>query len=238
MDFEYLMKVQSALNDFTLKTKQVYLVDSLDDSIAPQMIQARISLRQREGEKLRHLSALVQMCDMYQWAGNREYLELEECIGSVTSNPKPCELDEVVKNAKVEVVDIMHFDLSLLALTCATGDEVKEAVCNFTLENSSLPGLRVLNDARNETDALQLRKWWTSNKVKISDIREKALKQFAALLTFACEDCPIFCYTKPLFTRLEEVVDVYEKKVEVNYQRIKADYDHIKNAEMGNANVK
>jgi len=226
MDFEHLMEVQSALNDFTLSEKGVYVVDSqFPGAVVPNIIEARMALRRRDGEMLRHQSGLIRLCDMYQWAGNREFLELVDCYGQKE--------EETKANARIEVVDVMHFDLSLLALTCTTNEEVEEAVGNKNWSG----GIDVLSFARSKTDDLQLTKWWTSNKVSVTAVRECAIIQFALLLKTACEDADSYSGT-PLFESLEDVVDTYKKKVEVNYERVKANYDHVTDAEMGNENLK
>lgn len=238
MDFEHLMEVQSVLNDFTLSEKGVYVIDSqFPGTVVPNIIEARMSLRRRDGEFLRHQSGFIRLCDMYQWAGNREFLELKECLDDLESNLPQEEIDKLIANARIEVVDIMHFDLSLLALTCTEDGEIQEL-----LRRDLLSTFDTLTFARSKVDDLQLGKWWTSNKVNAVTIREHAVIQFVTLLLFACnEQLPLYddeLTDKPLFESLEDVVDTYKKKVEVNYERVKADYDHVTDAEMGNETIK
>lgn len=233
MDFEHLMHVQSALNDFTLKEKQVYLVDSqYPGVVVPNMVPASMSLRRRDGELVRHQSGLARMCDMYQWAGNREYLELRECMDELESELLEEAVEQTISNARIEVVDVMHFDLSLLALTCTASEDIEKL-----LERELVHSIDSLAFARAKLDDLQLTKWWTSNKVSVTTIRENATIQFATLLQFGCKQ-PMRYTDEPLFESFEDVVATYQKKVEVNYNRIKADYDHVADAEMGNAEIK
>lgn len=228
MNFTELMNIQSDLNNFTLSEKEVFLVDR-NEKWGLDLVRASMNLHLREGEFIRHHSALIQMIDMYQWAGNREYLELKECLQS----------EQNTKNARVEIVDIMHFDLSILALTCTEEKEIVDCLNqpNFCCDCNAL------KIVRSQIDNLQLRKWWTSNKVNLATIRQWAISQFCSLLTFATKQQLGFLTNSntieygTLFDTVEEVKETYLKKVEVNYERIRKNYDHIKNAEMGNESI-
>lgn len=226
MDFSKLMQIQSELNDFTLSEKNVSLIQH-DEGWEPKAIPASMSLGAREGEYIRHQSAVIQMCDMYQWAGDREMLELIECFMPLTP------IDNPRANARIEVVDIMHFDLSVLALTKTKPEEI----ASFLQENEDKDiKLQSMVLARKEFSNLQLRKWWTSNKVDIVDIRERAINEFGLLLLFAVKQ-PAFDEEKPLFDSFEDIEQTYLKKVNVNYERIKQNYDHVANKEAGNDSI-
>lgn len=234
MDFDRLMQIQSDLNDFTLTKKNVHLVDAPNPAVTPKAVSVTMKgLREREGEYFRHASALVQMCDRFQWAGNREFGELIDCLSELScSQSQPENIESLFTNARVEVVDIMHFDLSLLALTCVEGREISEL-----LEKDLLGTLDILKFARSKTDDLQLTKWWTSNKVSIRSIRECALVQFVTLLKYA-STVELELVEKPLFESSEDLVATYQSKVEVNYERMRSDYDHVANENMGNSSIK
>jgi len=205
LDLAKLIEIQSALNDYTLKECNVHVVQ--DD----KTVLGSMSLGQREGTFLRHTSAIVHLCDMYQWAGNREYQELFEIVGIeyvAWDNAK----------ARLEVVDVMHFDLSLLAITKATIEDLPSPI--------GLGSLRAVEKARKIFDNLQLTKWWTKKTITVAEIRDCAVTEFVSLMAFAI--------ASELFKDEAEIVETYLKKVDVNYSRIKNSYDHIRDKDMGN----
>lgn len=235
-DFARLMKIQTELNDFTLAEKKVQVLHADSSAVLPTAIQANSKLKLREGEFIRHHSGLIRLLDMYQWAGNREYLELLECIKKGGEETKvsyripPPEFD----NARIEIVDVMHFDLSLLALTCVENQEIITAI-----EKNIECSPEQLEAAREKLDDLQLTKWWTSNKVTIASIRTCALTQFSVLMNLAATFTFMVGKKKQsLFESFKEIEETYLKKVDVNYNRIRGNYDHIANANMGNNQIK
>lgn len=230
LDLAKLMQIQSELNDFTLKEKKVKIPHSTNPAVLPTLVQASSGLKAREGELVRHHSGLVRMLDMYQWAGNREFLELKECYIArkmsfrtryKTIHYKILQLD--FENARMEIVDIMHFDLSLLALTCTEPKEVEQIKAPSNIEIDHLEKARML------LDNLQLTKWWTTNQVSIKDIRNCAIKQFAMLLHLAIQGKILYKNSsKSLFKDYKDIEQTYLKKVQVNYDRIRSNYDHLK----------
>lgn len=202
LDLEKLIEIQSALNDYTLKECNVHVVEG------DQAVPGSMALAQREGVFLRHSSALVRLADMYQWAGNREYLELVDALGTDFSIWD----FEDKKKACLEIVDILHFDLSLLALTKTTSADLPSTV--------GLGTLAAITKARALFDNLQLTKWWTKKTITVAEIRDHAITQFVSLITFATES--------ELFASQAEIVETYLEKVNVNYKRIQNNYDHIK----------
>jgi dimeric dUTPase (all-alpha-NTP-PPase superfamily) len=202
LELEKLIAIQTALNDYTLKECNVHIVEG------NQAVLGSMSLAQREGTFLRHSSALVHLVDMYQWAGNREYRELLEVLGTDFSI---WGTDDKEK-ARFEIVDILHFDLSLLALTKTVPTDIPSTV--------GLGTLAALAKARALFDNLQLTKWWTKKTITVAEIRDHAVTEFVSLITFATES--------ELFEGQAEIVETYLQKVDINYKRIQNNYDHIK----------
>ncbi len=228
ISFIELIDIQKALNDFTLLENKVKVV-----GVDGEAVQASMALSARDGEVIRHKSPTVALCDMYQWAGNREMQELYECFEIHETPPAHSQLDGTYlkvtdrDHARLEVVDIMHFDLSLLALTEATQIEIEHAF--EAAQKASDKSIWKVLEKREIFDNLQLRKWWTTKKVAIEEIKMKAVEQFATLLAFAI--------AAKLFDDLEDVRAVYQKKVAVNYERVKAGYNHVANKDMGNDKI-
>lgn len=208
MNITKLMQIQSDLNNFTLSEKGVQILDCKNPSMG---------LGQREGTYLRHKSELVHLIDMYQWAGNREFLELTEVFGqlSLTDSSSNTTTEQ---NIRMEIVDVLHFDLSLLILTKVEASDI----INLQIYGVSDP-LKYLEETRKQFDNLQLRKWWTSNKVEIAEIRKRAIAQFLALINLATARASIF-------RTYDEIETAYLEKVKINYDRIKGNYDHSKKA--------
>lgn len=228
ISFIELIDIQKALNNYTLLENKVKVV-----AIDGEAIQASMALSTRYGEVIRHKSPTVALCDMYQWAGNREMQELYDCFEINEAPPEHSALDgtylKVIDkdHARLEVVDIMHFDLSLLALTEATQAEIEIGLMNASAESDK--SIWKVLEKRELFDNLQLRKWWTTKKVAIEEIKMKAIQEFTTLLTFAI--------SSNLFDNLEDIQAVYQKKVAVNYERVKAGYNHVADKDMGNDKI-
>lgn len=223
MNIGKMLEIQKALNQYTLQTNNVCTVPDQMEQTGPLLVTptASMDLARRDGEFIRHKSGLIQLIDMYQWAGNREYEELTDSLA-------PGEFNR--QNARVEIVDIIHFDLSILLLTCATPEEAQYAVNQFICTDAY-----DLGKARKAFDDLQLRKWWTTKTITIEAIRKCALAEFGANLSYGCLGHQPD--SAPLFTTLAEIEELYLKKVEVNYNRVKAGYNHVANKEMGNSTL-
>lgn len=242
-DIAKLLRIQSELNDFTLRERKVFLPPNASDMVGPvgAYTPATMELAQRDGEFIRHQCPLIQLIDMYQWAGNREQLELHEAFWKIVNNNHYTSVVETAtreidyQNLRVECVDVMHFDLSVLILTKATVSEIDVAIIK-AVNGAERITTNVLEQARAAFDNLQLRKWWTTKTITIEEIRNAALLQFGALIAAALRLSPDAFHRMP-FASLDDIEQTYLKKVEVNYNRIKNQYNHITDKEMGNASV-